>query len=544
MAKSAPTKKAPINTWKPKGDDEVAVESDGQKFIVHFEKYFGEHGEKLKKFDTFIVKKTSFEENLAINTGYINYFINNFDEENDLVMGYLKIKYLMDEKKAFSIDDLSNEDLVKKKFQYFIDCLYGYLITDSLCEKIKKMVEVNYIDNVETDDRPYRTSSKYMKSLEFENSHIKIILRICMGMKILCPIIYHFMLINKIRPTQITEKQGENIIYYIYKPLFELLTDPGVNIFNKLYVYVESKVNDAAYHNEKTFEQHEILGETNVLVVERFIKAKLIVDNMLKFNFNKVWNAKTGRFAENPLGLTKTIIKQQLFYFRKETYGKTFTEMANTRNSDGLSTSDKMEMNLTKVDAGILHMADIIIDETVDELQTRIDVPLTESEIQYYRENMTPSDLQVQIIRSVYADYFSSYKTESLINRTTYIIMAVKLKKRLLLMGGHGPNKFGADIWLPYILTGNMVGRENNKLIRDATVIDAIENDPIYKYLVTDKYRELEERNPGTIMQLIMTVVNTKFTYVVYENPDVLGQPIEAPVQDLAAEMLFLLKMM
>ena len=28
------------------------------------------------------------------------------------------------------------------------------------------------------------------------------------------------------------------------------------------------------------------------------------------------------------LGLTKTIINQQLFYFRKETYGKTFTEMS------------------------------------------------------------------------------------------------------------------------------------------------------------------------------------------------------------------------
>ena len=32
--------------------------------------------------------------------------------------------------------------------------------------------------------------------------------------------------------------------------------------------------------------------------------------------------------------------------------------MANVRNSDGLSTADKMEMNLTKIDAGICHMAD------------------------------------------------------------------------------------------------------------------------------------------------------------------------------------------
>lgn len=537
-ARTMPKIKAEINTWKPKTDKEIAVECDGQKFIVHFEKFFGDYGYKLKKFDEFIVKKTSFEENLAINTGYINYFINNFDPENELIMGYLKIKYLMDEKGAFT------KPFSKEALQYFIDCLYGYLISDSLCEKIKQMVEKNYIDNVETDDRPYKPSIKYMKSLEFDNSHIKIMLRIVMGMKILSPIVYHYLLINKIRPTKVTEKAGENIIYYIYRPLFNMMTDPNVNIFNKLYVYVESKVNDAVYHNAGTFEQREVLGDTPVLVVERFIKTKLIVDNMLKFNFNKVWNHRTGRFAENPLGLTKTIIKQQLYYFRKEIYGKTPVEMANVRNSDGLSTADKMEMNLTKIDAGICHMADIIIDETVEELMRRIDVPITEDEIAYYRKHQCISDLQIQLIRSMYADFFSSYRIESLVSRRIYTIMVILLKKKLLLMAGNRPEKFSSNSWLPYIITGNQIGRENNKLIRDATVMEAITSDPVYKYLTQDKYRLLEERKPGHIMQTIMTVVNTKFTYVVYENNDLLGQPIEAPVLELAAEMLLALKMM
>ena len=42
--------------------------------------------------------------------------------------------------------------------------------------------------------------------------------------------------------------------------------------------------------------------------------------------------------------------------------------------------------------------------------------------------------------------------------------------------------------WLPYIITGNQIGRENNKLIRDATVMEAITSDPVYKYLTQDKY--------------------------------------------------------
>ena len=122
--------------------------------------------------------------------------------------------------------------------------------------------------------------------------------------------------------------------------------------------------------------------------------------------------------------------------------------------------------------------------------------------------------------------------------------MVILLKKKLLLMAGNRPEKFSSNSWLPYIITGNQIGRENNKLIRDATVMEAITSDPVYKYLTQDKYRLLEERKPGHIMQTIMTVVNTKFTYVVYENNDLLGQPIEAPVLELAAEMLLALKMM
>ena len=49
------------------------------------------------------------------------------------------------------------------------------------------------------------------------------------------------------------------------------------------------------------------------------------------------------------------------FFFNiniKETYGKTPTEMTNTKDSEGLSASDKMEMNLAKRDIGIVHMAE------------------------------------------------------------------------------------------------------------------------------------------------------------------------------------------
>ena len=535
MPNNQPTQKAEINTWKPKSDDEIIVESVGQKFIVHFEKFFGKHGEKMKKFNDFIVKKTSFEEHLAVSAGYINYFINRYDPENDVVLGYLKLKYLLDERKAYTLENIDQ----------FIDAIYGYFFSDRLCEKIKKMVDDNYIDNIETGENPYRSAKRYMKSLEFSNEHIKIIMAIAMGMKMIAPIIYHYILINRIKPKSVTEKSGENVIYYIYRPLFDKMTEPGINIFNKLYVYIESKVSDSAYHNEKTFEQREILGDDPVLLAERFVKTQIIVDNMLKFRFNKIWDPKNKKYKENPLGLTKTIINQQLFYFRKETYGKTFTEMSNTRNSEGLSPSDKMEMNLTKIDVGIIHLADINVEMALEELKKKIDVQITEDEILYYRNNHFPSDIQTMLVRSVFADSFASYRDMNLLTRKQYTILLLLLKKRLLLTAGYfNDGEFGFHSYLPYILTGNVEGHINNKPIRNAELNEEIEADPIYKYLVTDKYKKLEERKPGFIKNLIGTIVNTKFTYVVHDRPDLLGEPIDvADGKQLAAEMLALLKM-
>jgi hypothetical protein len=539
-------RKAEINVWKPQNEDEIIVESEGQKFIVHFEKCFGEAGQKLAKFDEFIVKKPKFEEYLAMNAGYINYFINKYDPENDLVMGYLKMKWLLDEKKKYPplvVPDDGSISNVKNELQIFIDDIYHYFFSDRVCEKIKQMVEDNYLDDIESSESQYKSSKKYMKSLEFDNNHIKILLRISMGMKMICPIIHHYLLINRVRPTAVTEKKDENIIYYIYRPLFDLLTDPGINIFNKLYVYIDSKVYDSAYHNEKMFGQREVLGDDIALVTERFVKTRLIVDNMLKYMFNKTWNPKTGKYAENIVGFNKTITKQQLWYFTKETYGKTLTEMTNTRNSDGLSASDKMEMNLTKIDVGIVHMAEINMEKALDLLQKKIDVPISDEEIQYYRDYHYPSDFQVKMVRSVFADFFASYRDANLINRRAYNILIILLKKRLLLMAGNDANEFGCNTWLPYILTGNVSGRINNKPLRNAALNEEIISDPSYQYLVNEKYYELEQRKPGTIMEILSTMVNTKWTYVAYENQDMLGEPIMAPDRALIAETLIFLKM-
>lgn len=527
---------AEINTWKPKSKKEVIVESEDQMFKVYFEKFFDE---KMKKFDVFYVRKSSFEPHLALSAKYINYFINRYDTENELVMGYLKLKYALDEAKNLDGTKLFTAENVHA----LIDLIYEVIFTDTMCDKIRRMVEDNYLDDIERDVTKYKSNSNqdYLESLEFTNEHNKILLRISFGMRIICPIMYHYFCINKIKPDQLKNKKDVTVVYDFYYPLFGLFSD-GVDMFNKLYVYIKRKVLDSSYHNQKIFNQRDIFGDDIMLIIERFVKTRLIVDNMVKYKFNQTWDPKKNKYNENIIGLNKTIIKFQIVYFLKETYGKTLTEMTNTKNSDGLSASDKMEMNLTKLDTGIIDMANINIGFCLDRLHKDIDVPVSEEEIQYYRDNHYPSDIQVHLVRSAFADFFASYRDENLLTRREYNELMLLLKKRLLLENGYGIDSVGEQSYLPHIICGNLDGKVSTKHIRNNKLMAELEENPTYQYLVNIKYKELEELKPGYVKDLISSFLNTQFTYVCYEDQSLTGKPIEAPEKKLCDELLFFLK--
>ena len=89
-----PDVRAEIVTWKPKNSKEVICEAEGQIFRIYFDKVFNNPG--VSCYNNFYVKKTSFEKHLAKNAQYINYFINKYDTENELVFAYLKLKTAID----------------------------------------------------------------------------------------------------------------------------------------------------------------------------------------------------------------------------------------------------------------------------------------------------------------------------------------------------------------------------------------------------------------------------------------------------------------
>lgn len=199
-----------------------------------------------------------------------------------------------------------------------------------------------------------------------------------------------------------------------------------------------------------------------------------------------------------------------------------------------------MYMNFQKRDEGDAILADVNVETTIQRMKHIFDVPITEEEIQYYKDNHKPHPLQVKLIYTWFAKYFGSYRTENILGREQYIQLMLILKKKMLIEQGYdnSTNTFISKAILPYIISGNLEDKVNNRLIRNTRFNAKVDENEQFEYISEHKYHLLEEIDPDRPKALLSSLINTNFTYCVYEAPELLGKPIEYNEDRVALESL------
>ena len=230
-------------------------------------------------------------------------------------------------------------------------------------------------------------------------------------------------------------------------------------------------------------------------------------------------------------------------YFLKESYSKNLTEVTNSKSDEGLSAVDKIAMNASKLDEGVVVMADINVDITTQRLFKQFDIEVSDEELKYYYENFTPSKLQMELVQAYLAKYFKSYRDLTLLSMNNYIRLLLIIKKKLLMELGYEEEKKGELYYavLPYLLTGNLSEKVSTRTIRNTKFVEKIEASTKYQKLVHGEYRYLEEIKPGYIMTILSQAINTRYTYCVYEYPEMLGEEVIYPEDKICDELLFYL---
>ena len=236
--------------WKLYPDD-ARFFSLPKTMIVRFDKELAHLGnENIAALNEWKVTKISYSTYLPRMCEELNFFETMYDQEGELIAALFRIKYLID------VDNIS---YTMKNFDAFKDMCYKTLFTESMKAKITKMVDENYVDDIEAENTRNMANPDMLsimqrkkKSLEFLNVHVKAMLQISFGIKILSFIINHFAVMRSINI-----QKNLNLFYQFYVDMFHVF-DWDFDIYNKIYAYVESKVTSSYSFNKSIFEQQEI----------------------------------------------------------------------------------------------------------------------------------------------------------------------------------------------------------------------------------------------------------------------------------------------
>lgn len=515
--------------WKPHPKD-VFAESDGKILVARFEEFLNEP--KFAVYDNFSIKKSSYEKQIKLICHYMNFYTTFYDVDREFITSYMKVKFELDNRKTFTEENSSA----------FIDFMYEVVVTPTFAGRIARMINDVYIDDIEGPingkARYVKTEVKHLESLEFTNQHVKILLKISTVMKLLAPLIFQYVQLNVIKLDR-----DNDLIYRCYERLFSIFSE-NVNIYNKLVVYTRAKVLESKAQNPGMYEQRDIFGNDEAILINKLVKKVLISDNIFKFKFPEEWDKKGYKFKENIVGFLKVILKFQLNFFIKLQLETNIAEMTNSSSADGSSDVDKMRNIMNRIDEGDVVASITNCNSTIDYIRRNIDIEVTEDEINYYREHHKPNKLQVDLVSQHWAKFFGSYRDTYNLTRRDYLYLMLLLKKRLLITSGFPPNAtYDGRCVLPFLISGNVNDKVNMRLIRNTKFIQKIEENSTYQRIQSGKYPLLNEIAPNAIKMMISQIINTQYTFVCYEDQSLLGKPIEYSEDVIADEILNFINM-
>lgn len=113
--------------------------------IIKFDKELDHFdNENISSLNEWKVTKESYSRYLPNLCHELNFFEALYDQEGELISALFRIKYLI---------DVDNFSYSMKNFSAFKEMVYKTIFTDSMKEKITRMVEENYVDDIEAENK-------------------------------------------------------------------------------------------------------------------------------------------------------------------------------------------------------------------------------------------------------------------------------------------------------------------------------------------------------------------------------------------------------
>lgn len=479
-----------------KEEDKVFVFDNGI-LIVFFERLLN-----FKLDDNMIgmfTFKSKYRKQTALISNHLNYFVKFYDPDKLYVTALFKIKTILDTR----VGHLSEES--------FIRLLYDTIITEPILQQVNALVELNNTRSIECEVK----TAKYGKESSFTDEHNAILYRMAMCTNLLIPLILHyshrFMHTNKMF-----------IINKYYDPLFEIC-GRGVNLKEKLFAFILKETQDSQKRDAQIWHQRELIGDFDPI---SFAETRLqnIVSNIIpKLDYNE---------NSHNIALIRSTVSRDFRNFTKEKYKLFPTEILDEKDSDdSLSQQDKMEMSMLRTDLSNVVISTVNKETVLGNLQKSLKVEISQDEINYYKKNYRPTDFQMELIKLYFAKYFNGFSEMEALSSEQFARLVILMKYKMQSQGYR---------YMQHLIVGKMLDRSTNKTMRSLKFVDKIEQSDRYKRLVEKKYAKLLKlKGPRVILDVLSTLLKTKFEFIDYNNQDLQGKVINID-EDLVSDEFLL----
>lgn len=262
----------------------------------------------------------------------------------------------------------------------------------------------------------------------------------------------------------------------------------------------------------------------------------VIIDNFIKFQMPQTWNGVKEQPNERVLSFLCSIINTHISIFIMQVFRRNLIETSIVPDSDGNSKNDRYRASKMKINEEYVTTCSMDMRMLVDTLYKKYEKDISTEEIEYYRRNLKPSRLQQLMIEIYFFNYTSSASEFALLSNLDWF-------KLLLIMRCDIMKRFNVtkdtllDSMLTLIITANIeespVGEK--MYLKDTKYLKDQED---YMTLVNKFYSTIVDMNEDILKKFLITFVNSKYRFVLYEEQTLTGQDISINKRELIDQLL------
>ena len=363
--------------------------------------------------------------------------------------------------------------------------------------------------NKDTKKTPLNYKNKIDPSLQYNNRHGSIMMKISLIMNILIPIVGHFIYKNKCT--------ANTFLLEVFDMVIHMFDD--VDIYSKLYETANSNI-------LKSTKEHPLWNKQDIRGKNTTTHTLDSVNNII-LNMIPKYEYNGNLVALNFASINKSI-KYQITDIG---YEFDFISLSSSkRDEDNNSEFDKFESYLSKQDESLYLQNKVNCESTMKYLES-IYGPFTDEEIQFYINRLSSdnkmilNDFQKELVFNLFYKYFGDPMSIKAINRDDYVKLVIIAKKIL---------QANNLVILPYIISSKI-----NRLVLRKTInkkeLSNIERSPYYTHIM-NKYKNPKIKKQ--ILSIIATILSSEFEIVDFIERELDGKTIDTIPGFIAEEVL------